>query len=218
MTDTFEDYEGTVNIGGRTIANVRFADDIDDLAGEEKELAKLVERLDKVSTTYGLEISTEKNKLMTNNTSSINKEIREKLQKLKTVTSFKNLCSVVFDEGSKPEILSKIAQTTATLTRLKPVWNYRSISLSSKIRHAPLSRPSSCVLVNHGPSQYSCKKKTSHGNEVLPQDGMHLIQRAFYQQRSLCQGSAGNWTTQRPDHCKETQTEVVWTCLSFIRF
>ena len=37
-------------------------------------------------------------------------------------------------EGSKPEILSRIAQTTAALTRLKPVWIDRSISLSSKIR------------------------------------------------------------------------------------
>ena len=155
---------------------------------------------------------------MTNNTSGNNKEIKVNGQKLETVPSFRYLGSVVSVKSTKPEIPSKIAQTTAALTRLKPVWNYRSISLSSKIRHAPLSRPSSCVLVNHGPSQYSCKKKTSHGNEVLPQDGMHLIQRAFYQQRSLCQGSAGNWTTQRPDHCKETQTEVVWTCLSFIRF
>ena len=42
--------------------------------------------------------------------------------------------SVVSDEGSKPEILSRIAQTTMTLTRLKPAWNDRSISLSSKIR------------------------------------------------------------------------------------
>ena len=33
-----------------------------------------------------------------------------------------------------PEILSRTAQTTAALTRLKPVWNDRSISLSSKIR------------------------------------------------------------------------------------
>ena len=40
-------------------------------------------------------------------------------------------------EGSKPEILSRIAQTTAALTRVKPVWNNRSISLSSKI---PLMR------------------------------------------------------------------------------
>ena len=37
-------------------------------------------------------------------------------------------------EGSKPEILSKIAQTAAALTKLKPVWNDRSISPSSKIR------------------------------------------------------------------------------------
>ena len=42
-------------------------------------------------------------------------------------------CSVITDEGSKPEILSRIAQTTAALTRLKPVWNDRSISLSSKM-------------------------------------------------------------------------------------
>ena len=29
MTDALEDHEGTVSIGGRTITNLRFADDID---------------------------------------------------------------------------------------------------------------------------------------------------------------------------------------------
>ena len=55
-------------------------------------------------------------------------------QKLQTVTSFKYLGSVITDEGSKPEILSRITQTTAAFTRLKPVSNDESISLSSKIR------------------------------------------------------------------------------------
>ena len=55
-------------------------------------------------------------------------------QKLETVTNFKYLGSVITDEGSKPEILSRIAQTTAALTRVKPVWNDRCVSLSSKIR------------------------------------------------------------------------------------
>ena len=55
-------------------------------------------------------------------------------QKLETVTSFKYLGSVITDEGSKPEILSRVAQATEALTRLKPVWNNRSISLSVKIR------------------------------------------------------------------------------------
>ena len=44
------------------------------------------------------------------------------------------LGSVITDEGSKPEILSRITQTTAALTRLKPVWNDRDISLSSRIQ------------------------------------------------------------------------------------
>ena len=50
-----------------------------------------------------------------------------------TVTSFEYLGSFITDEDSKLEILSRIAQTTAALARLKPVWNDRSISRSSKI-------------------------------------------------------------------------------------
>ena len=68
MTDALKDRGGTVSIGGRTIANLRFADDIDGLAREEEEVANLVKRLDKTSTADGMEISAEKTKLMTNNT------------------------------------------------------------------------------------------------------------------------------------------------------
>ena len=63
MTDAL-DHEGTVSIGGRTTTNLRFADDIDGLAGEEEELANLVERLDKASTAYGMEISAEETKFL----------------------------------------------------------------------------------------------------------------------------------------------------------
>ena len=82
---------------------------------------------------YVMEISAEKTKLMTNNTSGINTEIKVNVQKLQTVTSLKYLSSVMADEGSELEILSRAAQTTAALTRLKPVWNDGSISLRSKI-------------------------------------------------------------------------------------
>ena len=33
MTDAIEDHKGTVSTGGRTITDLRFADDIDGLAG-----------------------------------------------------------------------------------------------------------------------------------------------------------------------------------------
>ena len=119
-------------------------------------MAKLVECLDEASTAYGMEISAEKTKLMANNTRGINAHIKVNGQKLETVTSFKYLGSVITDKGCKLEILSRIAQTTAALTRLKPVWNDRSISLSSKIR---LSHPSSCMPLNLGPSQQSSKEE-----------------------------------------------------------
>ena len=36
MADALKDHEGTISIGGRTITNLRFADDIDGLAGQEQ--------------------------------------------------------------------------------------------------------------------------------------------------------------------------------------
>ena len=82
MTDALEDHEGTVSIGDRTITYLRFAHGIDGLAGDKEELAKLAECLDKASTAYGIEISAEKTKLMTNNFSGINTEIKVNGQKL----------------------------------------------------------------------------------------------------------------------------------------
>ena len=63
-----------------------------------------------------MEVSVEKTKLMTNNTSGISTEFKVNGQKLEAVTSFKYLGSLITDEGSKREILSGIAQTTAALS------------------------------------------------------------------------------------------------------
>ena len=82
MTDTLEDHEGTVSIEGRTIINLCLADDLDGLAGQGEELANLVEHLDNASTAYDMEIRVEKTKLMTNNTSGINTEIKVNGQQL----------------------------------------------------------------------------------------------------------------------------------------
>ena len=60
--------------------------------------------------------------------------IKVKVQKLGTVTSFKYLGAVVSDDGSKPEVLSRIAQATAALTKLKPIWRDNNISLGSKVK------------------------------------------------------------------------------------
>ena len=63
-----------MSTGGRIITNLRFADDIDDLAEEEQELEALVDSLDKICTKYKMEISAEKTKLMTNSANGIHPE------------------------------------------------------------------------------------------------------------------------------------------------
>ena len=51
-----------------------------------------------------------------------------------TVASFKYLGAGVSDNGSKPEVLSRIAQATTVLTKLKPIWRDYNISLGSKVK------------------------------------------------------------------------------------
>ena len=98
MADALEDHEGIVSIGGRTITNFRFADDIDGLAGQEQELVKLVNDLEEASTAYGIQICAEKTQLMTTNTNSIGTDITIDNKKLETVLSFKYLETIVADE------------------------------------------------------------------------------------------------------------------------
>ena len=66
MADALDDHQTTVSIGGRCVCNLRFADDIDGLSGSQAELTELIKRLDESCTKYGMEISAEKTKVMTN--------------------------------------------------------------------------------------------------------------------------------------------------------
>ena len=71
MSDALEEHDGKVSIGGRTIINLQFAEDIDALAEEEYELEALVKSLDRTCTGYKMWISAEKTKLMTNSANDI---------------------------------------------------------------------------------------------------------------------------------------------------
>ena len=81
-----------------------------------------------------MEISRDKAKVMKNNPNGFQREIKRKSQRLEEVENFKYLGAIISNERSKPEILSRIAQTTAALSRLKIIWRDRNISLASKVK------------------------------------------------------------------------------------
>ena len=135
MSDALEEHDGKVSIGVKNITNLRFADDIDALDEDEQGLKALVESLDKTCTRYKMEISAEKTRLMTNSANGIQREIKVKAHKLGTgTTSFKYLGAIVSDDGSKPEIFSRIAQATAVFTKLNTIWRDNNVSLGSNVK------------------------------------------------------------------------------------
>ena len=75
-----------------------------------------------------MRISAEKTKLMTNSANGIQRE-RDKGKR-----AFKYHETVVSGDGSKPEVLSRIAKATAAFTKLKPIWRDNKISLGSKVK------------------------------------------------------------------------------------
>ena len=79
-----------------------------------------------------MEFGPDKTKKMTNNSNGFQREIKG--QRLEAVENVKYLGAIISNEGSKPKILSRIAQTTAALSRLKIIWRDKNISLASKLK------------------------------------------------------------------------------------
>ena len=66
MQEALHNFSGTTSINGRENSNLRFADDIDLIAGTEEDLQELTTTLERRAHAYGMEISAEKSKSMVN--------------------------------------------------------------------------------------------------------------------------------------------------------
>ena len=79
----------TNSIGDGAITDLRFADDINAVAGVEQALEALDKSIDRICSRYAMEISAEKTKPTTNIASGIQRKNIAKGQKLGIFTSFK---------------------------------------------------------------------------------------------------------------------------------
>ena len=125
MSDDLEEHDGKIGIGSKTITNLRLTDNIYTVPEEEQEEEAPAESLNKTCTRMDISAKKTNDKQY----SSIQREHKVEGQKLGTVMSFKYLGAFVLYEGIKPEILSRIAQVIAALTKLKPIWSTGACSL-----------------------------------------------------------------------------------------
>ena len=107
ITNTVVNHHKTVSISGRNLTILRYANDIDRLAGNEKELAHLVQCLDETLRAYGMEINVDKTKMMANAHGGTSPEVMVNGHALQRVKEFKYLGSIVSDGSSKPEVLAR---------------------------------------------------------------------------------------------------------------
>ena len=75
MKETLHNHHTPISISGRPICNLRFADDINLMGGRKGEIQDLTNRLVDRATAYGMEVSTEKGKIMTNSMNNISADI-----------------------------------------------------------------------------------------------------------------------------------------------
>ena len=85
MQEILHDHHISISIGGRSICNLRFADDIDLMSGSNGELQDLTNKLVHRATACGKEVSTEKMKIITKSTNNISADISMNGQKLEEV-------------------------------------------------------------------------------------------------------------------------------------
>ena len=88
------------SIGGRPVCNLRFADDIDLMGGSSKELQDLTNSLVAKAGDYGMEVSTEKSKVMVNSTNNISTNINMNGEQLEEVISFKYFGATLSKDGT----------------------------------------------------------------------------------------------------------------------
>ena len=135
VQEILHDHHISISIGGRPICNLRRADDTDLMGHSNGELQDLNNRLVDSATAYGMEVSTEKSKAMTNTTNNISADISVNGQRLEEVTSFKYLGATLCSDGfCSAEIRITIVSAIAPLARLNRIWKSNASSFASKFK------------------------------------------------------------------------------------
>ena len=120
MQETLQDFNTTVSIGRKPICNLCFVDNIDLTGGSESELQELTTRLDEQARAYGMEVSSEKSKILVKSINQNNPiNIMMNGQNLEEVDSFKYIVSTLRKHGtSTKEIKIRIAAAMSAMSRL----------------------------------------------------------------------------------------------------
>jgi hypothetical protein len=124
-----------VTVSGRTINNLRYADDIVLVATSKEALQQLMDRVNETSKKYGLEINTKKTKVMVVSRNRERIVITCNGGVLEQVESFRYLGAIVEENGDGGrEIRARLGNARTTMGSLTALWKDRTLGNGLKLR------------------------------------------------------------------------------------
>src|ERR1043165_6180135 len=152
MVETEED-KG-VRIAGRTLNNLRYADDTTLLAGKMTDLIEMIRRLKIESEKAGLYFNMKKTKILSTEEEDSFEVDGEELE---TVTSFTFLGSVIEREGKFDlDIKRRVALGKTAMNGMEKIWKDKSVNIDTKKR---LVRALIIPIITYGSELWTLTKK-----------------------------------------------------------
>jgi len=155
MRKALQGFTGGFRIGGKTISNLRYADDIVLLATSPEDLQELVCRVERAAKEYNMLINATKTKVMTNTEDIL--EITVTGGQLEQVDSFVYLgSSIKYNTDCVGEVKSRLAMGMAVMGKLTKIWKNKSVSITTKLR---LMKALVWPVATHGCESWTLKKQ-----------------------------------------------------------
>ena len=146
--------EKGVRIAGRTLNNLRYADDTTLLAGKKNDLVEMIRRLKKESEKAGLYFNMKKTKIMSTGEEDSFEVDGEELE---TVTTFTFLGSVIEREGKcDMEIKRRVALGKTAMNGMEKIWKDKNVRIDTKKR---LVRALIIPIITYGSESWTMTKK-----------------------------------------------------------
>jgi hypothetical protein len=184
MREALEGFEGGINIAGRRITNLRYADDIILLASTEEELQNLVDRLVTVSTKYSLMINEEKTKVMHVNGTTLKVTVNGVT--LECVHSFLYLGALITDDAEcTADIRARLDKAQGVAISLQKIWKSHSIALNTKIR---MWQTLVWPVAIYGCEGWTLKKEDERKIEAFEMKGLRQILRVSWKDKKRMNG------------------------------
>lgn len=165
--EALENAEEGVIVNGHPINNLRYADDTILLASNFKDLQNLLQRVDRVSTSYGLNINLKKTKIMIVGKSQpiITPDLILRNQTVQRVSAYKYLGCIVNDQNDHSvEIKCRIEQARNVFMKLRHLLCNRSLKVSTRVR---LARCYVFSVLLYGVESWTLTQNTSNRLEAF---------------------------------------------------